>query len=581
MNANDFLRPLSDDLELESLRFPGEEMLRGQIERRPAAIDLIRRWCSLDTCPVVPKETRRGAFSVSPAAVPGLAQLARMLETVLCLDARPELEVFPSSSLFLGVDVCDPERPYRVVIASGAFERMGVREAMFQIGRKLAWRLFEHVPFLGDPTAGIAKPDADSLMVRGLWKFQELTCDRIGLLCCQDADLAARSILRFASGLPDELLQIDWDALLAERIPEEEAMLADSPYQFALLRAAALRQFATEERYTECFIARVKAIVTKVEPSETSFEAAVGDVLVVDAEPTSINVTIAETQAVETPLAQSSFTEELVAEALVIDEPILEAPFDPAVFEESAAQAPLDAERPQTIEAEQMSEPIPAPPSLVSQGEPIVVPNTATADPPERNAKSGDRDEAEALREFTLWGVLWVVGVDSPISELARAELWEYFGSEAAAAIDEAGGRDGDERCARHCAAAAPVAVRAAFELRRGVMEDIIHLALSAGPITALERERLTDLAEVLDLTPEDVEGAAAEVIDPEFAEYPFREGQDVEARFDDEWTAGVVHTVDSSGGVRVYFPSLAQTLWLHPTSDLLRPVEVSADRLG
>jgi hypothetical protein len=559
MNANDFLRPLSDDLELESLRFPGEEMLRGQIERRPAAIEMIRRWCSLETCPAVPKEAHREAFSVSPAAVPGLAQLARMLETILGLDARPELVVFPSPNLFLGVDVSDPDRPYRVVVASAAIERMGVREAMFQIGRKLAWRLFEHVPFLGDPTSGIAKPDADSLMVRGLWKFQELTCDRIGLLCCQDAGLAGRSILRFASGLPDELLQIDWDALLGERIPEEEAMLADSPYQFGLLRAAALRQFATEDRYPECFVARVKAIVSKVEPM--TVEESIVDALVVDAESSLVEEALEPQMSEAAPAMEA--VEEPLAETTVIEEPVCETPSEPEVREIVVENIPSE----------------PSPP--ITEEEPIIVSFTPIAEPPPAIMNAKASEETEALREFTLWGVLWVVGVDAPISDLARAELWEYFGSEAAAAIDEAGGRDGDERCARRCAAAAPMASRAAFELRRGIMEDVIHLALSAGPITAVERDRLTDLAELLDLTPEDVEEAAAEVIDPEFAEYPFREGQDVEARFDDEWTSGVVHTVDSSGGVRVYFPSLAQTLWLHPTSDLLRPVEVSADRLG
>jgi hypothetical protein len=465
---------------------------------------------------------------------------------------------------------------------------------MFQVGRKLAWRLFEHVPFVADPTAGVAKPDSDALMVRGLWKFQELTCDRIGLLCCQDVELATRSILKFASGLPDELLQVDWDSLLAERIAEEEAMLADSPYQFSLLRAAALRQFASEERYEQCFEPRFKAIGR---PQESP-AAAIGPV-----DESVIEATVLES---ESHISEAKLNDGVIPAAMdehieTVDVSALERDADHA--ENAVDQNGGEIENPQCMEMNYATEPFNrinddnsgSESSVAAQHEnerdlddaieaitieePAVVPFVQAEDASQVTREKTLSAEPEALREFTLWGVLWVVGVDAPISDLARAELWEYFGSEAAAAIDELENRDGDERCARRCAAAAPIAAQAPFELRRGALEDVIHLALSAGPIGAVERDRLADLAELLDLSAEDVEQAAAEVIDPEFATYPFTEGQDVEAKFDDEWTAGVVHTVDSSGGVRIYFPSLAQTYWLHPTSDLLRPVEAAANR--
>src|SRR4051812_16291409 len=104
MNANDFLRPLSDELEFETLRFPGEEVLREQVGRRAAATEVVRNWCSLEMCPIVPWGVHREAFVVSPAAAPGLAQLERMLESILGLEARPELVVFPSPEFFIGAD---------------------------------------------------------------------------------------------------------------------------------------------------------------------------------------------------------------------------------------------------------------------------------------------------------------------------------------------------------------------------------------------------------------------------------------------------------------------------------------------
>jgi len=444
MNASDFLRPFANDFDFESLRFPGEDVLRQQIQRRPAALEMIRRWCSLETCHVVPKGAHPDAFASSPAAVPALAQMRRMLQVMLRLDDVPEIVAFPSGESFIGSLASDPRRPYRVVVSSAALQRMGVREAMFQIGRRLAWRILDHFPLLGDPTAGVVKPDRDALMIRGLWKFQELTCDRIGLLCCRDFELASRSILRFASGLPDDLLQIDWEPLLAERIGEEEAMLADSPYQFALLRVAALRQFAKESTFAEYFAPSMAAI-----------------------------------ESVENVRDETS--RHGVDESTIIDAVVIEAPPD---FEPDA-QAKVEA-----VVEESHSNDSQTDESAIDDGlddGPLLA----------RRARSTEEDP---LREFSLWGALWVIGVNSAISETARAEMWEFFGSEAAAAIDEAGNHDGDERCARRCATAAISAIQQPLERRQGALEDVIHLALAAGPIAATERERIGDLAELLDL---------------------------------------------------------------------------------
>jgi hypothetical protein len=612
MNANDILRPLSDDLEFETLRFPGEDVLREQIARRPAAVETIRRWCSLDACPVVPRSLHRQAFIASPAAAPGLAQLARMLETILGLEVRPEIVVFPSPDWFVVADHAQATKPYRVIVSSAVFERVGVREAMFQIGRRLAWRLFDHVPLLGNPTVGTAKPDHDALLIRGLWKFQELTCDRIGLLCCQDAELAARSVLRFASGLPDELLVVDWEALLAERIPEEEAMLADSPYQFALLRAAALRQFATGDRYAACFVPALKSLAPPADrPMPLPMES-VEEALVVEAEPPTTDdesipapAVEQEVEVSETPGVEARFLESQTTDSFQHGESVLsaaaasptrssyaveEAPrtFDPGLEDVKEGMVDQPSQRPSPGGREKS--PLagrgaddcdaPEPDRLASspssggddESEPII----SVTEP------STTAQQAEALRQFTLWGVLWVIGVDAPVPEPARAEMWETFGSEAAAAIDEAENPDGDERCARQCATAAPIAAGAPFERRRGTIEDVIDLALSAGPIGVRERERLADLTELLDLSMDDLEAAAGEMIEPEYSDFAFLEGQDVEAMIEGEWTPGVVHSLDPESGVRVFFPRLARTIWMSPATDQLRRAdEAEVERLA
>lgn len=462
MTANEFLRPLADDFRFEALRFPGEEMLRRQVERRPAALETIRRWCSFESCPVVPKSLHAESFAASPAVVPALAQLERMLQAILKLDARPEIVPFPSGESFIGVFANDSRSPLRIAVSSAAIHRFGVRESLFQIGRRLAWRMFDHFPLLADPTSGDADPNHDSLMIRGLWKFQELTADRVGLLCCQDAELAARSVIRFASGLPDDLLEIDWDALLAERIGEEEAILADSPYQFALLRAAAIRQFSLEDKFAGESRASMPAI-------ETTSEA-------------------------DSPASAPIMEGETVIDVTVVDVESMEPEY--AVSPEPEAQARDDKTESWRNDGDLME-------ALACD---------SGTDPIAFDVSQAESDsiltdaETESLREFSLWGALWVVGVESALPETARAELWEFFGSEAAAAIDEAGLSDGDERCARRCAAAAMKAATASVEHRRSAIEDVIHLAHAAGPIRGSERERIADLAELLELTTEQME---------------------------------------------------------------------------
>jgi hypothetical protein len=104
------------------------------------------------------------------------------------------------------------------------------------------------------------------------------------------------------------------------------------------------------------------------------------------------------------------------------------------------------------------------------------------------------------------------------------------------------------------------------------VVEDLVHLALADARLSARERARLEDVADLLDLSADDVAGVVSEYADPDFADHRFAAGDEVEVKFDDEWSPGVVVEVESSGDLRVRFANIGQVYWINPTADLVRP---------
>lgn len=118
--------------------------------------------------------------------------------------------------------------------------------------------------------------------------------------------------------------------------------------------------------------------------------------------------------------------------------------------------------------------------------------------------------------------------------------------------------------------------VRQGLETKLPILEDLLRIALADDELTPDEKRVLHALGELIGLSIDDVEGLAAEYLDPEYANYQFQPGQRVEVRLDGEWSPGTIQQVDPSGDVRVRFAD-DEVLRLSPTADLIRPLQQRA----
>lgn len=245
------------DLDWASLRFPGEAALRAELGARPELKVALAAWSDPARLPAhYPAEFCAGGLVASARVMPALFRVATSVRRTLRLQSEIELHVIAWPHWLIDLLPVEGLAPIRVALSTPAAEGLWVREAIFAVGRKLGPILLGEVPLRADPSAGQPAIQRSLRVARGLWRFQELSSDRIGLVCCQDFSAAVRAIAKSATGLTSEALFVDSDRLLDEPIDEEEAMLAPLEYPFLRFRLAALARFARSDEYAQALVGK-------------------------------------------------------------------------------------------------------------------------------------------------------------------------------------------------------------------------------------------------------------------------------------------------------------------------------------
>ena len=184
---------------------------------------------------LISKELAERAFSiqnsansirVGPDQFPDLYKIFTRVVTRLGLSKVPPLYLARGSiNAFTG----GVEEPF-VVLHAGAVSTLSPPELEFVIGHELGHIKFDHVLFhmiarMAMTQGFILSPNAilGQLLTRGMqmmimeWSQKaELSCDRAGLLACQDPSAAMRLLLRFAGAPEDRLEDFNIDAYLAQ-----------------------------------------------------------------------------------------------------------------------------------------------------------------------------------------------------------------------------------------------------------------------------------------------------------------------------------------------------------------------------
>jgi uncharacterized tellurite resistance protein B-like protein len=197
------------------------------------------------------------AYRVDPALTPKIGTLCEILRSTLRL-AQPidiYVKASPEPNAF-----CVPSRKgARLIMClySSLFDLVTPHELLFVMGHEVAHAMLGHTRV---PKISFDEPEFSPLEVvriRALGRRQEISCDRIGLLACQDVKVAGSALFKIMCGLPDRWLEFDEAAYarqfdrigeMAELAPMDDAT---STHPITALRVKALMLFADSRRYSE------------------------------------------------------------------------------------------------------------------------------------------------------------------------------------------------------------------------------------------------------------------------------------------------------------------------------------------
>ena len=522
------LARLTPEFDIETLRFDGERRWRRRIDAAP-----IEWRTTVDSCHVdlasgaTPIDRDAIGVKASAHSFSALYRFAQTLRGVLRLDA--DLELFPFASGRFVVEPLSGPRPgpIRVAVSAPVVERLSLREALFVVGRRVGSVLLDHGTAPTAALGGVANP----VSARREWRrFQELSSDRVGLLCCQDFAVAARALLKSTSGLPREQVDIDLEALLRRSFDPARMMRGDDPHEFMLLRFAALKRFFGSERYRAAFRAAPDATETVEGPDRAGSEAGASHVALLVEEKEEIDDAVAAARVAPTEDASHSASDQNGDSAA---RPHSGLPADQAVAPNQERQ-------------------------FHDQG----------PDP--------DSDEFVALRRrFLLHAAYWIVQRADVEAGPGPAPMVEAFGPDWREDLDPDCRDEDAEVAQRVCHRLAPAFVGSDLDLRLAIVEELFYLAISEGMANPWNDGRVIEIAEMLALARDQLAILATEYVDPEFADYRFSAGERVDVWLDGEWVTGSVRQIETSGDLRIHFPDEGETLRLSPTADLIRPTSL------
>jgi hypothetical protein len=198
-------------------------------------------------------------YRVDAAITPLLAQLGVVLARALRLVHPLDVFVIPSHEINA---YCLPSRRgHRLVMClhSGLVSRLNSQELLFVMGHEVGHAILKHADL---PKVDFDNPHFSPLEVvklRALQRASEISCDRFGLLACQDVKTACSALFKVASGLTERWISFDEAAYsrhfdeiasMSELVSFEEASRS---HPLSPLRVKALIAYSKSEAFATAF----------------------------------------------------------------------------------------------------------------------------------------------------------------------------------------------------------------------------------------------------------------------------------------------------------------------------------------
>lgn len=191
------------------------------------------------------------ALRATDSLVPGVMRSVRAAQAVANLQSA-RVEVFITDSPQMNAFCMELDGGFAVVFTAPLLERMTEGELAFITGHEFGHAAYGHLKLPSSAILAIGKGvDPRLALALMAWNRRgELSCDRLGLLCCRNLQDAATALIKIASGLGGSVLRFsmtDYIAQMSElqKLSPSGADAADwyASHPFSPLRVAALNEF--------------------------------------------------------------------------------------------------------------------------------------------------------------------------------------------------------------------------------------------------------------------------------------------------------------------------------------------------
>ena len=147
-----------------------------------------------------------------------------------------------------------------LLISSGLYSKLTERELLFVVGHEFGHVVYKH--HLLPARAILAQRgacDAERALRLMSWaRRAEISADRVGMLCCQDLDVAAKALIKLSCGLSEDLIEFDLPGYVSqladiEAISRTVRAVEDfySTHPFNPIRVVALSRFWESDTLAE------------------------------------------------------------------------------------------------------------------------------------------------------------------------------------------------------------------------------------------------------------------------------------------------------------------------------------------
>lgn len=245
------------DIDLEAVRFDGERAVLTHLLADPDYVRLMRDQLSLrEEADVV---NRRATLSSARVRlrrpmVPGLFALLDRCVDVLGLRAPVDLYCVNDGAANACVSTT-PDRRIVIEVTAGAINQLDAGEMLYVLGHEIAHALLGHLetPRLdSDEGTGLT-----ALRSYALQRYEEISADRVGLLCCDDVQTALRAefvmttgiVNRAALGAPGAFLEHARQTVAALDAPEPTLDEGFATHPHGELRALAIDLFGRSRTF--------------------------------------------------------------------------------------------------------------------------------------------------------------------------------------------------------------------------------------------------------------------------------------------------------------------------------------------